>query len=58
MPEELVNPPNLPTPYYDQAKKAIAEARTIDDVKEVRNKAMAIAKYAQRWFVECSWGKG
>jgi hypothetical protein len=36
MTEELVNVPNLPTPYYSQAKKAIAEARTTDDLKEVR----------------------
>ena len=48
MTEELVNVPNLPTPYYSQAKKAIAEARTTDDVKEVRNKAMTIRMYAQQ----------
>jgi phage N-6-adenine-methyltransferase len=48
MNEELVNVTNLPTPYYNQAKKAIAEARTTDDLKEVRNKAMAIRHYAQQ----------
>jgi ParB family chromosome partitioning protein len=48
MTEELVNAPNLPTPIYSQAKKAIAEARTIDDVKEVRNKAIAMRAYAEQ----------
>jgi hypothetical protein len=40
--------PNLPAPYYNLAKKVVAEARTIDDVKDIRDKGMAMRVYTEQ----------
>ena len=37
------HPPKLAAPYYNLAKKAVAEAGTIDEVKDLRDKAESYA---------------